>query len=481
VSGAAPDREGRAANVRAQAWLFAAATLSSVAAFPLHFIGEEGILAISSLEMWHHPEWLRLRFFGGAVDHGMFANWLIMPVAAAIGWDNVLPAARAVMALSTAATGGVLFWLVRRLTRDAALAGLAAVLFVTFGDVLFYRGWLAYRDPLFALLVFSAVAALWVGVEEKRAGWLAATVAAIFCAFLTKGPTAYAPLACAVLVFGLQRDRRAFLLRPASLALAALALALPVVWLEFAQGSIARGGQMSGEIASKFAFAGAGAYLLKLVAYPLEVFVRLAPASVLAVWCLRRPALGESAQAWAPLLRTAAAIGLLGFLPFWLAPHSHVRYLLPLLPLAAIVCAVMIQRSGAGGVGTATRWLWAGVALKLVFLLGLFPYYQAHYRGQNYETAARDILQRAAGEPLYSNNVSASGLSVTAHLDILRLPRPPLTYPPREWSSGFVVAYAPDEALGRVAAEYRLGGNILYLLCRGAACAKSPKSSKPLQ
>jgi 4-amino-4-deoxy-L-arabinose transferase-like glycosyltransferase len=402
----------------------------------------------------------------------MFANWLIAPLAAAIGWDSVLPVARGVMAASTAATGGVLFWLVRRLTRDAALAGLAAVLFVTFGDVLFYRGWLAYRDPLFALLVFSSIAALWVGVEEKRAGWLAVVAAAAFCAFLTKGPTAYVLLACAVLVLGWERERRAFLLRPASLALAALTLALPLLWLEFAQGGLVRGSQMSGEIASKFAFAGAGAWLVKLVAYPLETFARLAPASVLAVWCLRRQAGRAQAIAAEPLVRTAAVIGLLGFLPFWLAPHSHVRYLLPLLPLAAIVCAVIIARGGETDIRTVMRWLWAAVALKLVFLLVLLPYHQSHYRGANYPAAARDILQRAAGEPLYSSNVTASGLSVTAHLDLLRLPQPPLTFPPREWESGFVVTHAPDEQLGRVAAEYRLGGTPLYLLCRGAACKK---------
>jgi 4-amino-4-deoxy-L-arabinose transferase-like glycosyltransferase len=452
------------------AWLFAAAVLSSAAALPLHFIGEEGILAISSLEMGYHSEWLRLRFYGSAVDHGMFANWLIAPVAAALGWDSVLAVSRGVMALSTAATGGVLFWLVRRLTRDAALAGLAAVLFVTFGDVLLYRGWLAYRDPLFGLLVFLSIAALWVGVEARRARWLAVTAAAAFCAFLTKGPTAYVLLACAVLVLGWDREQRVFLLRPGPLALAALALALPVLWLEFAQGGIARGGQMSGEIAGKFAFAGAGAWLAKLVAYPLETFARLAPASVLAAWCLHRQAARAKAIAAEPLVRTAAAIGLLGFLPFWLAPHSHVRYLLPLMPLAAIVCAVVIQRSGEERMRTATRWLWAAVGLKLVFLLGFYPYYQAQYRGQNYEDAARDIQRRAGGEPLYSSNVTASGLSVTAHLDLLRLPQPPLTFPPREWASGFVVSHAPDAAAGRVAAEYRLGGTPLYLLCRGAAC-----------
>lgn len=116
-------------------------------------------------------------------------------------------------------------------------------------------------------------------------------------------------------------------------------------------------------------------------------------------------------------------------------------------------------------------WLAYVDPLFAFFVFAVFPYYQKQYRGENFETTARDILRRASGQPFDANNVSASGLSVTAHLDVLRLPAPPLTFPPRQWESGFVMAYAPDPRLGQVAVEYRLGGNTLYLLCRGAACA----------
>ena len=63
---------------------------------------------------------------------------------------------------------------------------------------------------------------------------------------------------------------------------------------------------------------------------------------------------------------------------------------------------------------------------------------------------------------------------MTAHIDILRLPQQALMFPPAEWNDGFVIAYEPDPKLGTVAAKFRLGGNELYLLCRGAACAAQP-------
>ena len=103
-------------------------------------------------------------------------------------------------------------------------------------------------------------------------------------------------------------------------------------------------------------------------------------------------------------------------------------------------------------------------------VVGLFPYYQKVYRGENYEQAAHTLLQRTAGHALYTTNVSASGLSVAAYINIARLPQPPLVFPPAAWSNGYVIAYAPDPKLGVVAAQYRLGGNDLYLLCRGTAC-----------
>jgi hypothetical protein len=170
------------------AWLlFAAAVASSIPTFWFYLVGEEGILLNNAIEMWQRGDWLRLWLFGIDHKHGVFANWLIIPAASVLGWDKTPGIARAVMVLSTAATGLVLYVLVLRLYRDAVLAVFAAALFVTFGDILFYRGWLAYRDPLFGMLVFAAIAALWIAVREQSARWLPAVIVCSTLALLTKG------------------------------------------------------------------------------------------------------------------------------------------------------------------------------------------------------------------------------------------------------------------------------------------------------
>jgi 4-amino-4-deoxy-L-arabinose transferase-like glycosyltransferase len=458
------------------AWLlFAAAVASSIPTFWFYLVGEEGILLNNAIEMWQRGDWLRLWLFGIDHKHGVFANWLIIPAASVLGWDKTPGIARAVMVLSTAATGLVLYVLVLRLYRDAVLAVFAAALFVTFGDILFYRGWLAYRDPLFGMLVFAAIAALWIAVREQSARWLPAVIVCSTLAFLTKGLIAYVFVGAAVFVLLWRRAPRAYLLRPLTMAAAVATLSLPFLWFRLVAGDPSQGGSMLGEIASKLEPAGWLAYLWKLAAYPAEIVLRLAPASLLAIAAVyKMPAVLKHAAAdveW----RTALGVAFAAFLPFWLAPQSHFRYVLPVVPLLALALAVVLWRAGEGRVRSAMNWLWMAVALKMIVALVAFPYYQKHYRGENYATTARVIVERTRGHPLYTQNVSASGLSVAAYINLQRLPEESLRVPPREWDNGFVIAYDADTNLGQVIERFRLAGNDLYLLCRGMACEKAAK------
>lgn len=456
---------------RAMGLLFLAAALSLAGTLAFYYVGEEGILTITSLEMWQRGDWLRLWMYGGDAQHGVFANWLVIPLAALIGWEYVLVAARAVMVLSTVTTGLVVYGLLRRLGRDVGVAGLAAVTYLTFADILIYRGWLAYRDPLFGLLVFGAIAALWIGARESRLRWLLAAGVLAFAAYLTKGLTAYVFVGSAAVVLLALRDTRPALLRPAAWGIAALALALPLGWLFLVQTGGTQALRFTAEIGAKLAPLGIGAWLWKLVSYPTETVVRLLPASGVALYLLARRPAARAVLRDDPVAYTAAWMALIGFLPYWFAPHSHFRYLLPIVPLLAVVFALLIAQGGARVRQLTFRAMWAVVALNIVFVTIAFPQYQLRYRGANYADAAKDIIHRAAGHALYTTDVSASGLAVTAHVDVARLPLPALNFPPAQWQDGMVIAYSADVKLGAVVAQYHLGGDKLYLLCRGTACA----------
>ena len=456
-------------------WLYAVAAATFLPAIGFYYVGEEAIFPITSLEMWQHGEWVRQYLFGANLQHNPLFNWLIIPLASLAGWEHMLAVTRVITIAATIGSGLVLAWLCNALYRDRAFALFAALVYLTLADGFFYRGWLAYADPLFAFFVSGAMACLWVACQRASHALLALAAVALFCAFMTKALTAYVFYGGAGLVLLLAaREYRAFLLRPGSMAIHLAAAAAPLVWLFLLPENAGQGSRMFAEIVAKLGPEGIGRYLLRLVVYPLEAVVRFAPAVFIAlyyVWRRRMPPVGPDDRAW----RVALAIVLVNFLPYWLAPQGSMRYLMPLYPLVGLVIARVLWHAGADAVATAQRWLMGVIALKLVFVLVAYPIYQDRYRGRNYAEAARDILALTAGRPLYTTDVSASGLSVAAHLDVMRLPAPALTFPPDRWDNGFVLAYRPDDALGRIVRTYRFGGNALHLLCRGQACGATPK------
>jgi 4-amino-4-deoxy-L-arabinose transferase-like glycosyltransferase len=455
-------------SVRTWWWLYAAAALSLFTTLTLPYIGEEGVYTISSLEMRLNRDFLVTTLYGSIYGRPPFLNWLIIPLAEMMGWERVLLASRLVAATATLATGLVLAWLTQNLTRNSALAALSALVFLS-GDALFYRGWLAYSDPVFTLCIFGAIACLWVSVRRRRGVllWIAAVLLA--CGFLTKEQTAYLYYGVAFAALLLHRDARQYLFSVNSVLAHAAALAAVVVW----NAVLTHGLQniTAGVIAQKLMTVEIGDYLNQLWSFPLETVLRFMPASLVAIyfcWRQRTSPATDAAGAEFPW-RVLLVMVIVNYLPYWLGPKTHIRYIMPLYPLISLLLAAAIWRCGERPVAIAVRWLAVAVALRYVIGLWGFPWYQQNYRGDYAGTAAQ-ITAATHGFPLYATDYSATGLSVTAHLDTMRYPEPYLRWPPTQWNSGFALSYTPDAALGQVKASYRLGGNTLYLLCRGAAC-----------
>ena len=458
--------------VRTWWWLYAAAALSFFTTLTLPYIGEEAVYTITSLEMRLNHDYLVTTLYGANYGRPPFLNWLIIPLAEMMGWERVLLASRLVAAAATATTGLMLAWLTQNLTRNSGLAALSALVFLS-GDALFYRGWLAYSDPLFTWCIFGAIACLWVSVLRRQGTllWFAAVLLA--CGFLTKEQTAYLYYGVAFAALLLQRDARQYLLGVNSVLAHAAALAAVVVW----NAVLTQGVQniTTDVIAQKLMTVELGDYLHQLWSFPLETVLRFMPASLVAiyyVWRGRAAPATDAAGAEFPW-RVLFAMLIVNYLPYWLGPKTHIRYIMPLYPLMALLLAAVIWRCGGRPVVIAVRWLAVAIALRYVIGLWGFPWYQQNYRGDYAGTAAQ-IAAATRGFPLYTTDVSATGLSVTAHLDTMRYPEPYLRWPPSQWGSGFVLSYAPNAELGRVKASYRLGGNTLYLLCRGDACQAGP-------
>ena len=451
--------------------LYAIAAASFLSTLRLPYIGEEGVYTITSLEMWARRDFLVPTLYGSVYGRPPLYNWLIIPFANLFGWDHMLVAARLVTACASVLTGLVLAWLASSLTGNRTLAALSALVYLS-GDVLFYRGWLAYSDPLFGLFVFTSIACLWVGLHKDRPLLLWPAMAALTCAFLTKVQTAYVFYALSLLVLAARPEHRARLLRPGPIAAHIAGAAAFMAWHYVATGG-ANLHDTTHHLLHKADTVDLVQYFQQLAMFPLETFARLLPASALAVWFWYRHRRQPEADAAAPdgfPLATLVWMLALNWLPYWLGPRSHIRYILPLYPLFALLLAWLIWRAGAMRVHQAAYWLAAAIALKYIFGLWAFPAHQAKFRG-NQIAAAEQIEERAKGFPLYANDDSATGLAVTARIDERRYPGAPLRRPPEEWTEGFVMSYYPDESKGQQVVEIvTLRNDKIYLLCRGQAC-----------
>ena len=469
MTAAAAARGANGGLERRLAWLFAIATATFVPTIGFYYVGEEAIFPISSIEMHHTGDLIRQHLYGLNTRHNPLLNWLIVPVAEMAGWQHVLAVTRAIIAAATVCTGVVTFLLARALAGDRLLALAAAVIYLTFEDVLFYRGWLAYVDPFYAMLVTTSIAALWLGAERRSRAWLAAAVVLLVAAFLAKAFTAFVFYGVAYAVLSLDAGRRRFLWSPASLALQFAAPLLVGLWLAGLPHTEGQGPRLAREILAKLVPQGALAYAQQVAGFPLKTLAHLAPAALIALWYFWRRGMPRGPLPAVAL--PAAGIVALNFLPYWLAPQSSARYLLPVLPFAAIALAGLFRAWGEDTIRMLVRWIAVVLALKLVFALWAFPLYQREYRGENYALAARDIIARAGARPVYTLSATAAGLSVVGYLDAWRYPAtPPVRWADDSVRDALVIVGRGEASRGTLLAHYRLGNDDLYLVCLGAAC-----------
>lgn len=455
--------------MRRTEWLLILAAISFIPTLFFYLVGEEGSYTVISLEMWHSRDWMTQTIYGLNLNRPPLINWLVIPLAKLMGWQHLVIATRFVTVCATLGMTGWLYWLCRRLFDDRAFALFAALACLSTADLLLYRGWLSYTDPLFAFFAFGAMASLWVASSIRHRGWLLVSVAMVSCALLTKAFTAYIFYGTVVFVLLAQRNHRSFLLSPASVLILCSILIVPYAWFSNLPHMGTEGTSMLSEISRKLATQNALSYVQRFFTYPLETAFRLSPAALLAAYLLLRKRVRHP-EPEAAHFRSALFITALTILPYWLAPQGGIRYLLPAFPLVALVSARYIWRAGDKARNLALRWFSGLIALKFLFALVLFPYYQTHYRGENYAKTAHIVLERTRGFPLYVSDVSTNGLSITGYMDLMRLPLAPLMFPPADFKSGYVLARDADPALGKLIETYTLAADKIYLLCRGAAC-----------
>jgi 4-amino-4-deoxy-L-arabinose transferase-like glycosyltransferase len=463
-------------------WLLSTfALLALLCWLPHPYYGEEPVYSITTIETWFDGSWMNPIQLGGQYGRPPLMNWLAMPLIWLLGWEHMLLATRLLSAASTIASAALLAWFAGYLSRDRLTAVLAAACYLT-GDLLTRRGWMAYSDPLFSIAAFAAMVSLWLALDRRSARFLALAGLAVTAAFLTKALTAYAFYGAAGLVLLWRHPNRRFLFSPASLLVHGAVVAFVPLWIFVIAGG-AQGEGLVHDFLMRAQPRGAGAYVLGLLSFWGEILLRMLPTSALLLVLLIRPPKQEASEvaasapsvpgppaacpAWMVTLRW---ITFLGALPYLATPDNHMRHVLPLYPLFALIVAELALRRGQRYLAPLRIALAAWIVVTIPLALAIDPWIEARRHGDAAATAAL-IAAATRGHPLYTIDGSSETLAVVAHLDALRLPAAPIIVPMGYPDNCFNIGPPGAPAkFGREIARYPMGKKSLALYCKGDTC-----------
>lgn len=445
----------------------------------LQYVGEEAVYPIAAQEMQASGEFIRATLYGYPFGRPGLYSWLIVALCHVLGDGHILTAARLITISSTLLIGLTLAWLVRRIFDDRLLAAFAAAVFLS-GDVLLYRGWLAYVDPLFSLLTFGAMSCLWIATEQRRRDLLLLAALGLIGAFLAKALTAYVFYGVLALVLTWRHRNRGFLFTPWSIVIYGAAIAFPFVWSTAIAGNSVLSAMLGQTLlnAQLHTPPSVVTYAEFLIIYPFRTLFYLLPTSAIVLFSLLSGKIAPAAFRQNSIL-IALLTAALNVLPYWIMPDSGTRYLMPIYPFFALVMAYAVLNSGRLIIDLCAKALIATVGIAYIAALIGFPLYEHFIRG-SYDNAAQAIITRAGNVALFATDDSSVGLSIVADINTRRASAPPVTRPPPGFASGLVLALHPDPAIGQIDTTFAVGYNpkgtrTRYLLCRGEACSRDGK------
>ncbi|MCX8059674.1 MAG: glycosyltransferase family 39 protein, partial [Aquificaceae bacterium] len=205
-------------------------TLPNLHRYP--FKNEESLRHAVAFEMWHRGDLLQPTLFGELYyNKPPLFNWFILLSAQLFEWGELAGRVVSLTFLNlTALLTGLFSY---RLFRSLELSLLSSLIFVTFGNVLFFYGYLAEIDMTFTFFVFLSV--FFLHAWWERGGWLTAVVSGLVFGLSTllKGLPSYAFMGLSLLALATYRRRFTPLLRKEAFSIYFLSLLVPLLWLVF--------------------------------------------------------------------------------------------------------------------------------------------------------------------------------------------------------------------------------------------------------
>lgn len=454
-------------SVRHYKILALAAALFMLLPLPvMQYVGEEGLMAMKSYEMFVRGDWLHPSIFGGIWPHSPLWHWPVIIISSSIGWEHVDLAIRLVSVCATWLSAWVAGITARWLFKESSHAGwLAALIYLSMGEVAFWYGWLGYLDATFGLFVFAAIAFLWRAIADESSKNFIAALALVALAFLTKNITAFALFGMAGLIL-LWRYKGWHLIQSPSFLLPGIAtLFIPWLWQIYVVVPGANTATTSiNDALRNFIGYGLSDYLWHWLSYPFIFIFRALPVSLVVIWLwLSRKGKFQAD----PRLVTAALILLGCLLPFWVSAGATPRYLVPLYGLVALLLTGLVLQLDRQQLRQTLMVVALVVIMKVPYSLGILPYIKDWRPERNVKVVAEEIMQLTTDAPLRSRNDISTGLAIAAYIDVWRQQKPPIYWYDGKETDVYILAEVETPSLGQLIKSWRLRGDRVYLYRRG--------------
>ncbi|MGB9873873.1 MAG: ArnT family glycosyltransferase [Hydrogenobacter sp.] len=337
------------------------------------FRNEESLRTTVAYEMFKSSNYVQPYFLGEPYyNKPPLFNWLIVLYSHFLGWSEITGRAVSLTFLTLSLLLVLAF--TKYLFRNLELSLLSALVFLTFGNVIFFYGYLAEIDITFTFFVFSLMVCAYMWSQKDSIFWAFATGFLTGLSFLIKGFPAYAFYGLTLLALSVyKRDTSLLFGRKAFLA-HAISLLLPALWIVNTHDPLLYLKTLLYESFSRVKerdFSRAH----HLITFPILTFKDTLPNSLLfliALYLLLR----QKGLKFPPQIKVIFILFFVNYLPY-LFSDSAGRYVLPLYPLLAIMFSYYI--SGALENTNYKKIFYTAVGLAIIFraLYGFFffPYY----------------------------------------------------------------------------------------------------------
>ena len=450
-------------SIRHYKLLTLAAALFMLLPLPvMQYVGEEGLMAIKSYEMFARGDWLHPSILGGFWPHSPLWHWPVILISSLIGWEHVDLAIRLVSVTASWLTAWVVGSAARWLFAEKPAAGwLAALIYLTMGEISFWYGWLGYLDATFGFFVFAAIAFLWRAVHDESGRLFVISLLLVSLAFLTKNITAHALFGLAGIVLLWRYKRLRLAMTPSFLLPGLAALAVPWLWQTYvvAPGTNTATTSINDALRN---FIGYGLldYLWHWISYPFIFAFRALPVSLFLLYLWLG---GKHAFRSDPRLATGGFVLLACLLPFWISAGATPRYLVPLYGLVALLLTGLTLQLDTKRLRQALQLMLLIIVLKIPYSFGILPYIKDWRPERDVKVVAEEIIQLTPDMPLRTRNDVSTGLAIAAYIDVWRQDQPPIRWYRDNETGVYVLAEVETPALGQLIKSWRLRGDHVYL------------------